>query len=106
MDQCCDFVGFRQVVSRMGAVVLEPTDVEVVATPGNLLACKAAGAAFFALINAFTSAIAFAAVARFEVSKVLMRQRCAFAERWHVGPQIIDPDFLCIPRVSRTPCKK
>jgi hypothetical protein len=33
---------------------------------------------------------------------MLMRQQCAFAECWHVGPQVVDPDFLGIPRVSCT----
>ena len=90
----------------MSVGVLEPTNVEVVSASSNFLACEAAEAPFFALIDAFTGTVTFAAIARFKRSKVLVCQGCAFAECWHVGPQIVDPDFLSIPRVSRTTGKK
>src|SRR5215475_15990086 len=58
-DQRSDLIGFRQAISRVSILVLEPTNVEVVATFGNLLACKAAEAPFFALLDTLTSAVVF-----------------------------------------------
>jgi hypothetical protein len=85
-DQCGNLFGFWEVINRMGIVVLEPTNVEIITTFGNLRACEAAEAPCFALVDALTDTVTFTAVARFKCGKVCVRQRRAFAERWHVGP--------------------
>ena len=54
-----------------------------------------------ALIDALAGTIAFAAVARFKLRKVIVYQWRAFAKRWHVGPQVVDPDVLGIAHVGR-----